>query len=92
MIYNKPMVENNSIAEFFARRFNPCGPTITPEIINPMMPGIFNFLINIGERRIIRSINEKTSTGLFKGNSNPCIKLSKYSDINHNFKGSLLIN
>ena len=75
MIYNNPMVENKSTAEFFANKFKPCGPTKTPDRMRPIIPGIFNFLSNIGESKIINNTSEKTNTGFFNGNSNSCIKL-----------------
>jgi hypothetical protein len=61
------MVENKSTAEFFAKIFNPFGPTIKPEIINPIMPGMFNFLSNNGENRMIESMRAKIKTGLLNG-------------------------
>jgi len=70
-------VENKSTAEFFARIFNPCGPMITPEMISPIIPGIFSFLSKMGDRRIINKIKEKISTGLIRGKLNSCIKCSK---------------
>lgn len=41
----------------------PCGPMITPEIINPMIPGIFNLFNRIGANKIMNNISEKTNTG-----------------------------
>ena len=68
MIYNNPIVEKRSTAEFFSRIFSPCGPIITPEIIKPIMPGIFNLLRRIGESRIISRIKENINTGFPSGN------------------------
>jgi hypothetical protein len=67
MMYNKPMVENRSTAEFFWMRNNPCGPIIIPEIIRPIIPGILNLLRIIGASKIIKRIREKMSTELLKG-------------------------
>ena len=81
IIYSKPMVENRSTAEFFSRIFSPCGPIMTPEIIKPIIPGIFNFRSRIGESKIISRIKEKINTGFPSGNSNSWIKCSKKSVI-----------
>ena len=56
MMYNKPIVEKSLIAESFARIFKPCGPIITPAIIKPIIPGIFNFLRRMGESKMINKI------------------------------------
>jgi hypothetical protein len=81
MMYSNPIVEKRSTALFFSNIFNPWGPIINPEIINPIIPGIFSLRKTIGARSIIKSINEKTRTGLFRGNSNLDIKFSKRSSI-----------
>ena len=73
MMYRSPMVEKRSIAELLANIFKPYGPITTPVIINPIIPGIFNFLSRMGDKRIINKINENISTGLSNGNSNSCI-------------------
>jgi hypothetical protein len=57
------MVENKSMAEFFSSIFRPCGPMITPEIIRPIIPGIFSFFNKIGESKMISRINEKIRIG-----------------------------
>jgi hypothetical protein len=46
----------------------PLGPIIIPDNINPMMPGILIRRKRIGDKRMIKSINEKTNTGLVSGN------------------------
>jgi hypothetical protein len=74
IMYSKPMVENKSTAEFFSRTLNPCGPIKTPAIINPIILGIFIFLSKIGDKRMIKRINENIKTGLPNGNSNSCIR------------------
>jgi hypothetical protein len=66
-MYNNPIVENKSIALLFSKIFNPEGPIITPDIINPIIPGIFNFLRTIGESKIIERTSEKINIGLDKG-------------------------
>ena len=63
MIYNSPIVENRSTAEFFSRILKPYGPIITPAIISPIIPGIFNLFSRIGDNRIINKISENISTG-----------------------------
>jgi hypothetical protein len=72
MIYKRPMVENNLIDPSDSIVFipiipNACGPIITPEIIKPMMDGIFILRNKIGERRMIKSKIENKSTGFFNG-------------------------
>jgi len=67
-MYNKPIVENKSTAEFFASMFKPGGPMITPDIISPIIPGIFSLLSKIGDSSMMNNTNEKTSTGFFSGN------------------------
>jgi hypothetical protein len=54
---------------------------ITPEMINPIIPGIFIFFNKIGDNKIMKSINEKINTGLLSGNSNSCKKCLKNSII-----------
>jgi len=61
------MVENKSIAELFSKIFNPYGPTITPAMISPIIPGILTFFKRIGKIRMMKRINEKMSTGLLRG-------------------------
>ena len=68
------MVENSSTAEFFAKTFNPCGPIIVPETINPIMPGILIFLRRIGDKRMINRMVEKIRTGFLSGKSNSTSK------------------
>ena len=68
------MVEKRSIAEFFSKMPNPYGPIKTPEIIKPMIPGIFIFFNNIGDNKMISNTNENISTGLCSGSSNSEIK------------------
>jgi hypothetical protein len=79
MMYKRPIVENSSMAEFFSRILSPNGPITTPEIINPIIPGIFNFLSRMGDNRIIKRIKENISTGFSNGNSNSCPRCSKKS-------------
>jgi len=72
MIYNNPIVENNLIepSAFMCSgpiKPNPCGPIITPDIINPIIAGILIFLRIIGDNKIINNNNENTRTGFFKG-------------------------
>jgi hypothetical protein len=74
-------VENNSTAEFFSRILNPCGPIITPEMISPIIPGIFSRFSRMGDNRIIKRIREKTNTGLVRGSSMLPAILSKSSFI-----------
>ena len=45
----------------------PCGPIITPEIISPIIAGIFNFRNTIGDNKMINKMVEKIKTGFFKG-------------------------
>ena len=52
---------------------------MTPEMIKPIIPGIFNLLSRMGDNRMINKINENISTGLPNGNSNSCIKCLKKS-------------
>jgi hypothetical protein len=63
-------VEKRSTAEFLARIFRPCGPMMTPEIIRPIIPGIFNLFRSMGDNRIMNRIKEKTSTGFSRGKLN----------------------
>lgn len=74
MIYSSPIVENKSTALFFAKRLKPNGPITTPEMINPMIPGICSLRRNMGAKSIINKINEKIRTGFFNGNTNSCPK------------------
>ncbi len=72
MIYSNPMVENNLTEPSDSRSFspiklNPFGPTITPEIINPIMEGILILLSKIGDKSMIKRMSEKINTGFFKG-------------------------
>ena len=67
IIYSNPIVENKSIADVFSKTFNPCGPINTPEMINPMIPGILSFFNTIGDNRMINKINEKINIGFFRG-------------------------
>jgi hypothetical protein len=48
-------------------RLKPFGPTITPEMIKPIIAGIFNFLRTIGDNKMMNKISEKIKTGFFKG-------------------------
>jgi hypothetical protein len=71
-MYNNPIVENNltepsDSSNFSPIKLNPLGPTITPEIINPMMEGILIFLSKIGDKSMIKRMSEKIKTGFFKG-------------------------
>jgi hypothetical protein len=79
MIYNKPIVEKRSTAEFFSRRLKPKGPIRTPDIISPIIPGIFNLFNRIGERRMINKINENSRTGLVRGKLKSSEKFLKKS-------------
>src|SRR5690554_613211 len=54
---------------------------ITPEIIKPMMPGMFSLFNRMGERRMIKRINENINTGFERGNSNSWRKFSRNSVI-----------
>ena len=74
IIYSKPIVENKSTAEFRSNKFSPCGPMTTPERMRPMIPGIRIRRSSIGDNNIMRSINEKMSTGLLNGVSNAWLK------------------
>jgi hypothetical protein len=47
---------------------------ITPEIISPIIAGIFNLRRSIGDKRIMNSINENTRTGFLRGSWNSSIK------------------
>ena len=82
MMYNKPMVENKLMAEFFSSMFRPSGPMITPEMIKPIIPGIFSFFNTMGESRMINRISEKINIGFCKGNLNSDIRWLKKSVIN----------
>jgi hypothetical protein len=77
IMYSSPIVEKRSTAEFFSRILSPYGPIITPEIISPIILGIFNLLSRMGDNRMINRINENMSTGFPSGNSNSCIKCLK---------------
>jgi len=81
IIYSNPIVENNSMALLFSKILKPKGPIITPEIINPIMPGMFILRKIIGAKSITKSISEKTKTGFVSGNSNSCAKSLKKSFI-----------
>lgn len=70
MMYNKPIVENNSTAEFLAKIFKPCGPIKVPETIKPIIPGILILRSRIGESKMIKSMVENIRTGFFNGKSN----------------------
>jgi hypothetical protein len=66
------MVENNLTEPSDSRSFspiklNPFGPTITPEIINPIMEGILILRSKIGDKSMIKRMSEKINTGFFKG-------------------------
>jgi len=72
MMYSNPMVENNLTEPSDSRSFspiklNPFGPTITPEIINPIMEGILILRSKIGDKSMIKRMSEKINTGFFKG-------------------------
>jgi len=43
---------------------------MTPAMINPIIPGILNFLSRMGDNKIINKIREKISTGFPNGRSN----------------------
>jgi hypothetical protein len=47
--------------------FNPKGPMTAPEMISPMMLGMFSFRSNTGASRIMARINENISTGFWSG-------------------------
>jgi hypothetical protein len=66
-MYNNPIVEKRFTAEFLSIRKKPCGPTIIPEIIKPIIPGILNRLRRTGARRIMNRITEKINTESLKG-------------------------
>jgi hypothetical protein len=66
-MYNSPIVENNSTAEFLFIRSRPCGPIIVPDIISPIIPGILKRLKIKGTRRMINKIKEKIRTEFVKG-------------------------
>jgi hypothetical protein len=40
---------------------------ITPEIINPIIPGTFNRFNKIGESKMINNISENINTGFLSG-------------------------
>ena len=74
-MYNNPMVEKSLIQPSCSKVFapmipKPFGPMIIPDRIKPMIPGILAFLKRIGESKMIKSIMEKTNTGLVKGKWN----------------------
>ena len=67
------MVEKSLIQPSAASVFSPIiprplGPMIIPDKISPIMPGIRMRRKRIGDNKIIKSINEKTNTGLVSGN------------------------
>lgn len=64
---------------------------ITPEIISPIIPGIFNLRNKIGERSIISNISEKTKTGFFSGKANSSSKCRKNSIMLYNFSKNYLM-
>ena len=68
------MVEKSSTAEFFSKILRPCGPMMTPDMINPIIPGMFNLFNKMGESKIIKRISEKINTGFERGSSNSCIR------------------
>jgi hypothetical protein len=74
MMYNNPMVENRSTAEFFSSRCKPCGPINTPDKINPIMPGILILRNKMGESKIINRIKVNTKTGLLNGTSSTSLR------------------
>jgi hypothetical protein len=72
MMYNKPMVAKIFIApsdsiSFSPMRLKPFGPTITPEMIKPIIAGILSFRKMIGESKMMNKMSEKIKTGFFKG-------------------------
>lgn len=64
------MVEKSSMASLLSKILNPWGPMMTPDMINPMTPGIFNLRNTKGDSRMINRITEKKRTGLEMGSSN----------------------
>jgi hypothetical protein len=54
--------------------WNPFGPIITPEMINPINPGTLNLLKIMGENRMINRRSEKVRIGFSNGNLNSPIK------------------
>jgi hypothetical protein len=67
------MVEKSLIHPSAARVFSPIiprpfGPIIIPDKINPIIPGMRIRRKRIGDNKIIKSIKEKTNTGLVSGN------------------------
>jgi hypothetical protein len=54
-------------AELFSNQLSPCGPTITPEIIKPIIPGTLIGLNKMGERSIMNKTRENMRTGLVNG-------------------------
>lgn len=70
MMYNKPIVENKSTAEFLSKRFKPCGPMSTPDKMSPIIPGILMRRSRIGDSKMIKRTRENISTGFVSGVSN----------------------
>ncbi len=61
------MVENNSTAELLRMMFKAFGPMSTPEMIRPMMLGMFILLRITGASKMINKIIEKINTGFSSG-------------------------
>ena len=64
----KSLIQPSAANEFSPITPKPFGPIIIPDNIKPMMPGILMRRRTIGDKRIIKSIKEKTNTGLVSGN------------------------
>jgi hypothetical protein len=72
IMYKSPIVENSLIEPsdsiaLIPIKPKPCGPIITPEMIRPIIAGIFIFLNKMGDSKMIKSNREKTNTGFLSG-------------------------
>lgn len=65
--YINPTVPRSSILPLLAMILKPDGPSIIPDIINPMIPGIFKRVKSIGIVRITKRTIPNTITGSVRG-------------------------
>jgi hypothetical protein len=61
------LTEPSDSRSFSPIKLNPFGPTITPEIISPIMEGILILLSKMGDKSMMKRMSEKINTGFFKG-------------------------
>lgn len=89
-------MENSLIQPSEAKEFSPItprplGPIMIPDKINPMIPGILNFLNKIGESKMMKSIRENTKTGFVNGNLNSLIRCSRKTFIEAKIEDKFVI-